>query len=81
MILAVKVKPNARADAVLGWEAGVLLVAVTAPPVDGKANTAVLRLLAKRLGLAPSRLSVLRGTTGRHKQVELPDGTDLTPLG
>jgi len=45
-------------------------VHVTAAPVDGAANEEVLRLLSKSLGLAPSRLSIVRGDHGRQKTVE-----------
>lgn len=80
MILAVKVKPNARADALLGWDGDTLLVAVAAPPVDGKANAALVRFLGRLLGLAPSRLEVVRGTSSRIKHVAVPEGVDLGAL-
>ncbi len=51
-----------------------LKVRVSAPPEDGKANAAVVRLLAKRWGVAPSRLSVVRGATGRSKTIEIEGG-------
>ena len=50
---------------------GVLLVRVTAPPLDGRANRALCELLAKRLGIAPSRVRVLRGERSRDKLVEV----------
>jgi uncharacterized protein YggU (UPF0235/DUF167 family) len=43
------------------------LVRVTAPPVDGRANDALCRLIAKRAGLAPSRVTIDRGHTARDK--------------
>lgn len=81
MILPVRVKPNARRDALVGWEDGTLVVAVAAPATEGRANEALLRFLADALGLAPSRLSVRRGQQSRIKHIELPDGTSLAPLG
>lgn len=81
MILAVKVKPNARNDAVVAWEDdGTVVVAVAAPPTEGRANEALLKFLGKRLGVAPSRLSVKRGASSRVKHVELPEGTSLEGL-
>jgi hypothetical protein len=84
VILAVRAKPNARADAILGWEEGpagrVLVVAIAAPPTEGKANAALLRFLGGKLGIAPSRLSVRRGGSSRLKHVEVPDGTALDGL-
>jgi hypothetical protein len=50
---------------------GALAVRVTAPPVDGKANVALCKLLASELGLAPSRVSVVRGHTARDKVVRI----------
>ena len=44
---------------------------VTAPPVDGRANDALCRLLADRVRVAPSRVSVVRGTKARDKVVRV----------
>ena len=68
--LALRVTPGARAENVELGE-GVLLVKVRAKPEGGKANDAVLELLAQALGVAPSRLQLLRGATGRDKQVRI----------
>ena len=73
--IAVRVQPRARRDEVAGERDGAVLVRVTAPPVEGKANEAVRRLLAKRLGIAPGRVSVVRGASSRHKLVEI-DGME-----
>lgn len=68
--LALRVTPGARAEGVeLGH--GVLLIKVRTKPEDGKANQAVLALLADALGIATSRLRMLRGATGRDKLVQL----------
>lgn len=70
--LELKVTPGARCEAIeLGQ--GRVLVKVRARPENGKANEAVIRLLASALGVAPSRLQLLRGATGRGKLVQLPD--------
>ena len=69
--IALRVQPRARRDEIGGERDGALLVRVTAPPVDGKANDAVRRLLAKRLGIAPGRVSIVRGGSGRDKLVEI----------
>ena len=50
-----------------------MLIRVTAPPVDGKANDALCRLIAKTAGVAPSRVSVIRGHTARDKVVRVQD--------
>lgn len=68
--LALRVTPGARAESVELGE-GVLLVKVRAKPEGGKANDAVLELVADALGLATSRLRLLRGATGRDKLIQL----------
>mgnify|MGYP001274477967 CR=1 FL=1 len=68
--LTLRVTPGARVEAV-AIEAGRVVIKVRAKPEDGKANAAVLDLLATALGVATSRLRLLRGATGRDKQVQL----------
>jgi len=55
----------------LEWEQGVLKARLTAPPVDGAANEALVALLAERLGLPKRSISIVRGATGRQKTVEI----------
>jgi uncharacterized protein len=73
--IAVRVQPRAGRDEIVGERAGALLVRVKAPPVEGRANEAVRKLVAKRLGVAPRRVSVVRGASSRDKLVEV-DGMD-----
>jgi uncharacterized protein YggU (UPF0235/DUF167 family) len=68
--LAVRVTPGARVES-MELDAGRVLVKVRTKPEDGKANAAVLALLAQALGLAVSRLHLLRGATGRDKLVRV----------
>lgn len=70
--LAVRVTPNAAADAVLVQSvagASGLMVRTTATPEGGKANEAVLRLLSEALGQPVSSIELLRGGSGRNKIV------------
>jgi len=67
-VISVRVHPRARHNEVVGVKDGHLHIRTTAPPADGKANKAVTRMLAEYLGIAPSRLSLLRGETQRNKQ-------------
>ncbi len=66
----VRVQPKARREAVEIVE-GRIRVATTAAPEGGKANKAVAKLLARALGVAPSRLTLLRGETSRDKLFRL----------
>ena len=68
-VLAVRAQPGARRNAVVGDQGGSLKVAVTAPPEDGRANKALLEVLAKELGVRRSQLELLSGHTGRQKRV------------
>jgi uncharacterized protein YggU (UPF0235/DUF167 family) len=69
--LALRVTPGARSEGLAIGE-GVLQAKVRAKPQDGAANEATLALLAQALGLAASRLRLLRGATARDKLVQLP---------
>jgi len=71
VVLSVAVIPRAPKNEVCGLRGGRLLVKVTAAPEKGKANRAVLDLVAEHLGLAPSTLLVLRGESARHKDILL----------
>ena len=64
--IAVRVTPRASRNAVV-QDGDVLRVYVTVPPEGGKANAAVVKLLAKSLGIAKSRLTLLRGQSAREK--------------
>lgn len=68
--LAVRVTPGARRESVTVADSKVL-IKVRVKPEDGKANAAVLALLAEALGIATSRLHMLRGATGRDKLVRI----------
>lgn len=70
MLIQVKVTPKAAAEKVIEKD-GLLHVYVTSPPEKGKANKAVIKLLAKRFGVAPSRISILHGQTARLKTFEI----------
>ena len=58
-----------------------LKVWITAPPVDGQANGAVCSLLAKSLGIAPSRVAISRGEASREKLIEVAGLTLSEVLG
>lgn len=72
--IAVRVQPRSRRDRVVGGQGGVLRVQVTAPPVDGAANQAVVELLAEWLGVPRRSVAVIRGRMARDKLVEVASG-------
>ena len=63
----------------MGERGDAVVIRVTAPPVDGRANDALCRLVAKRAGVAPSRVSVVRGHGARDKVVRV-EGIDAAAL-
>jgi uncharacterized protein (TIGR00251 family) len=67
--VSVRVTPGASTNAIGEERDDMLHVKVTAPPEDGKANAAVVKLLAKHWGVPPSAVDVLTGTTSRNKTV------------
>ncbi|RCW84801.1 DUF167 domain-containing protein [Paracoccus lutimaris] len=64
--IAIRVTPRASRNAVT-LDGDMIRVSVTVVPEDGKANAAVIKLLAKALGVAKSRLVLVRGATARDK--------------
>jgi uncharacterized protein (TIGR00251 family) len=69
--LELSVVPNAKRTAVDGLHDGALRVRLAAPPVDGKANDALLRWLADELGVPRRSLELVRGMSARRKAVEI----------
>jgi uncharacterized protein (TIGR00251 family) len=77
--LRVRLQPRARRDEVVGERAGAVVIRVTAPPVDGRANAALCALVARAAAVAPSRVQVVRGHTARDKVVRV-EGVDDAAL-
>jgi len=71
MRLSLKVVPKSSRDRIVGWVGDRLKVQVTAPPERGRANQAVLALLAGVLELPASRIRLVAGETGPLKIVEI----------
>ena len=69
--LSVRVQPRASRTEVVGEHDGALKVRLAAPPVEGEANRELVRFLGKLLGVAPSRVTVVSGATGKSKVVEI----------
>jgi len=67
----VHVQPKSSHEGIVGEADGILKLRVTAPPVEGRANEACLRLLAKTLDLPISRLRIVSGQHTRLKTVQI----------
>lgn len=72
LTLSVRVAPNAKRSGIEGvWNGTHLKIALTAPPVDGKANEALISFLADYCDIRKSAVTLLTGQTGRIKTIEL----------
>lgn len=71
MSFAVRVQPRASRDELAGERAGALVVRLKAPPVEGAANAALVRFLAKSLRVPVSAVEILRGASQRSKLVRV----------
>jgi uncharacterized protein (TIGR00251 family) len=70
-LVAIRVQPRASRDRVLGMRGEAIAIALKAPPVDGAANAALLKLLARELQLPVAALELVRGATGRSKWIRV----------
>jgi hypothetical protein len=77
--IRVRLTPRASSNQVVGEREGVVLVRVTAPPVDGRANKALCALIASRAHVGVRSVSVVRGTGAREKLVRV-EGIDAGGL-
>jgi uncharacterized protein YggU (UPF0235/DUF167 family) len=69
--ITVRLTPRGGRNAIDGWDDSVLRARVSAAPADGKANGALVRLLARALGVPVSRIAIVVGGQARLKQVEI----------
>ncbi len=75
VMLRLKVVPGASRDRIVGELGGALKIAVSAPPEKGRANKAVIGLLAKALGLRANQIEVVSGTTSPGKSILIRGAT------
>lgn len=71
VVLRVHVRPNAKRTEVAGTHGDALKIRLAAPPVDGRANEALIAFLAEAFGVPGSRVGLLSGTTGRAKRIRI----------
>ncbi|MFV0341163.1 MAG: DUF167 domain-containing protein [Parachlamydiaceae bacterium] len=75
VVIALKIVPKAHRHEILGWENDELKVRLKAVPEKGKANDALLRFLAEKFDIAPSRITLVSGAVSRHKRVRISGPT------
>jgi len=72
-LLKIRLTPRGSKNEVLGWEGDTLRVKVTAPPVEGAANKAVVELIAEKLGVRRGQVSIVAGEKSREKVISISD--------
>lgn len=77
LILRLYIQPKASRDQLVGLHGDELKVAITAPPVDGKANAHLTKYLAKQFRVAKGQVVIEKGELGRHKQVRIESPREL----
>lgn len=72
MKISIYLKPNSRhrEEVVVGSD-GVYIIYTKAPAIEGRANAAAIKLLAKYFGVSPSRVKLVRGATSKHKTFDI----------
>jgi len=70
-VIKVKVIPRSSRTEILGKENDIYRMKLTAPPVEGKANKAVIELLAEKLGVPKREIEIVSGKTGRLKTIRI----------
>ncbi|HDZ91799.1 MAG: YggU family protein [Deltaproteobacteria bacterium] len=70
-IINVKVLPKASTTAILGQQGGIYRIKLTAPPTDGKANRALLKLLSKKLHIPKGDIEIISGERARIKVIRI----------
>lgn len=71
LLLRLYIQPKASRDKIVGQHGEELKIAITAPPVDGKANAHLSKYLAKQFKVAKGLIIIEKGELGRHKQVRI----------
>ena len=75
--LGLLIQPKASRDQIQGLHGDELKVAITAPPVDGQANSHLIKYLAKQFKVAKGQIQIVRGELGRHKSITIQEPKQL----
>jgi uncharacterized protein (TIGR00251 family) len=80
IILKVYLQPKSSKNEIVGPYRDGIKVKVTAPPIEGKANEALIRFLAKELGISPSCIEITKGLHAREKTLNISSSKGLPDL-
>lgn len=73
VVLHVKVKPNSKQQSMVKNEEGTYIIHLKSPPIDGKANQELIKILAKQFNIPKSQVTIKSGLSSKNKLIELPD--------
>ncbi|EKO3404004.1 YggU family protein [Vibrio fluvialis] len=79
LLLRLYIQPKASRDSIVGLHGDELKVAITAPPVDGKANAHLSKYLAKQCKVSKGLIDIEKGELGRHKQIRIHTPAQIPP--
>ncbi|HKI47984.1 MAG TPA: DUF167 domain-containing protein [Desulfobacteria bacterium] len=79
-VIQVRVVPRSSKTEIAGKTNGVYRIKLTAPPVEGKANKALINFLAKKTGLPKRKFQIIRGEHSRNKTIRIQNGSALNIL-
>ncbi len=71
VVFTVRVVPRASKSGIIGEHDGALRVRIASPPVDGAANTELIKLLAKRFHVSKSDIEIVSGETSKNKRIKI----------
>jgi len=77
LILSCHLQPKASKDEISGLHGDSVKIRITAPPIEGRANTHLIRFLAKTFGVPKRAVSIISGELGRQKRVRIEQPTQL----
>lgn len=72
LIITVRAQPNSSKDIITPPENDIVKVKIKAPPVDGKANSHLIKFLSKSFGTPKSKIVILNGETSKSKRIKIP---------
>jgi uncharacterized protein (TIGR00251 family) len=81
IVVKIYLQPRSSKNEVVGPHRDGIKIKLTAPPVEGKANEALIRFLAETCDVSPSRVEIVKGHHAREKTVRISGLTEVTPLG
>ncbi|MGR5368339.1 DUF167 family protein YggU [Photobacterium damselae] len=80
LIIRLYIQPKASRDQIVGIHGEELKIAITAPPVDGKANAHLTKYLSKQFKVAKGHIVIEKGKLGRHKQVRVESPREMPAI-